>query len=60
MSKRRDHRIEHSKRLRGQEREDYFNQPGATPEGWLGGPHQVQEDRRKRWSREACRRPVTE
>lgn len=60
MSKRRDHRIEHSKRLRGQEREVYFSQPGATPEGWLGGPHQVQRDRKREAGRMACRCPRDE
>lgn len=56
MSKRRDHRIEHSKAVRGVDRAHYFEQPGATADGWLGGRHIVQSDRRKEASRKACRR----
>lgn len=29
------------------DREEYFAQPGATPTGWMGGPHTVTRNRAK-------------
>lgn len=53
--KTKDHRLEHSKGVRGEDRKRYFAQPGATAAGWRGGRKQVQKDRRKEHNKKACR-----
>lgn len=54
-NKNKDHRIDFSKGIRGEERKAYFTQPGAKAADWLGGKKQVQQDRRKESSKKACR-----
>lgn len=54
-TKNKDHRIDFSKGVRGEDRKRYFSQPGATPAGWRGGPKTVTKDRKKEKNRRACR-----
>lgn len=52
------HQIEFSKGVRGIERKQYFEQPGATAADWMGGRKLVTIDRKKNASKMACRRQV--
>ena len=46
--------LEISKSLAGQDRANYFAQPGATVNGWRG-THLVQTNRKHHANRHACR-----
>jgi len=52
-----DHKIEANKRLRALQREEHFSN-GGTLADWRG-LHIVEEDRKKRADKEACRERIT-
>lgn len=56
MSRSIDHRIAHSKAVRGRDRQDYFARAGATAHDWRGGASKVTKDRKKEASKMACRK----
>lgn len=58
MARKTDHRLDFSKGVRGEDRKRFFEQPGATPTGWMGGPRTVTIDKKKGASKNACRGKV--
>lgn len=59
MSRKKDHRMDFIKGVRGEDRKAYFSQPGATAADWLGGRKKVHTDRRKQRNKKACRGRVS-
>ena len=50
-----DAHLDMSKRVRGIERDDYFDRPEASATGWRGGPHTVTKNRKKEADKKAAR-----